>query len=150
MPVGLVEILESGQYYPMYSLLLSLLEPVSIIRLSKTCRRLRRLHCEVWSGIDRLLCRFVEKPLALRGVMRDHRAVISGSFALQFFERVIWKESDLDLFVQKPSEAKALKEHLVRTEGYRRRREASDDATQYDFGAVSPILDNCRHCEASC
>jgi hypothetical protein len=82
--------------------------------------------------------------------MRDHRVVISGSFALQFFERVSWKESDLDLFVQKPSEAKALKEHLVRTEGYRRRREASDDATQYDFGAVSPILDNSRHCEASC
>jgi hypothetical protein len=68
--------------------------------------------------------------------MRDHRAVISGSFALQFFERTCWKESDLDLFVQKPSEAKALEEHLVRTEGYRR-REASDDATQYHFGTVS-------------
>jgi hypothetical protein len=47
------------------------------------------------------------------------------------------------LFVQKPSEAKALKEHLVRTEGYRR-REASVDATQYHFGAVSLILDSCR------
>ena len=144
-----MEILESGQYYPIYSLLLSLLDPVPIIRLSKTCRRLRRLHCEVWSGIDRLLCRFVSKPLALRSVMRDHRVVLSGSVALQFFERRCWKESDLDLFVQKPREAKALKEHLVRTEGYRR-REASDDATQYHFGAVSLILDNCRRCEATC
>jgi hypothetical protein len=149
MAVGLVDVLGSGQYYPIYSLLLSLLDPVSIIRLSKTCRRLRRLHCEVWSGIDRLLLRFVCQPLALREVMRDHRAVISGSVALQFFERTCWKESDLDFFVEKPREAKALKEHLVRTEGYRR-REASDGATQYLFGTVSLILDSCRRCEATC
>jgi hypothetical protein len=144
-----VEILGSGQYYPIYSLLLSLLDSVSIIRLGKMCRRLRRLPCEVWSGIDRLLCRFVSKPLALRSVMRDHRVVISGSVALQFFERTSWKGSDLDLFVQKPSEAKALKEHLVRTEGYRR-REASVDVTHYHFGTVGLILDNCRRCEATC
>jgi len=141
-----VEILGSGQYYPMYSLLLSLLDPVSIIRLSKTCRRLVDLYRDAipreWN-VDRLLGRFVEQPLALRSVMRDHRVVISGSAALQFFERRCWKESDLDVFVQKPSEAKALKEHLVRTEGYRR-REASVDATQYHFGAVSLILDSCR------
>jgi hypothetical protein len=142
MAVGLVDLLEGSQYYPVYSSLVSSLDSLSVIRLSKTCRRLRRLHCDVWSGIDRLLRRFVKKPLALRGVMRDHRAVISGSFALQFFERVSWKESDLDLFVQKPSEAKALKEHLVRKEGYRRRK-APDDASQYLFGTVSLILDSC-------
>ena len=127
MAVSLVDLLDAVVYYPVYQLLLSLLESLSIVRLSKTCRRLALLYRSAirqeWN-VDRLLCRFVEKPLALREVMRDHRAVISGDLALSFFERS--RQTDhMDLFVQKPSEAKALKEHLVRTEGYRVKKDPS-------------------------
>jgi hypothetical protein len=136
MAVSLVDLFDPGRYYPVYELLLSLLESLSIVRLSKTCRRLALLYRSAirqeWN-VDRLLCRFVEKPLALREVMRDHGAVISGSFALQFFSRQCWKESDLDLFVQKSIHALALAEHLVRTEGYRRRR----GGRETPFGTVS-------------
>jgi hypothetical protein len=81
MAVGLVDVLDPVVYYPIYSLLLSLLDSLSIVRLSKTCRRLATLYRSAipreWN-VDRLLLSFVSQPLALREVMRDHRAVISG------------------------------------------------------------------------
>ena len=122
MAVGLVEILDPGRYYPVYSLLLSLLDSLSIIRLRRTCKAfcsgVGDLRSREWN-VDRLLCRFVAKPLALREVMRDHGAVISGSVALQFFERTCWKESDLDLFVVGEDGAVALGQHLETREGYK-------------------------------
>jgi hypothetical protein len=129
-------VLDPVVYYPIYSLLLSRLDSLSIVRLSKTCRRLATLYRSAirreWN-VDRLLLRFVAQPVALRRVMRDHGAVISGSVALQFFERACWKESDLDLFVSKSIHALALAEHLVRSEGYRRRR----GGRETPFGTVS-------------
>jgi hypothetical protein len=127
MAVGLVDLFDPGRYYPVYRSLLSQLDSLSIIRLSKTCRRLATLYRSAipreWS-VDRLLGRFVCQPLALREVMRDHRAVISGELALQFFSRA--RQTDhMDMFVEKPSEAKALKEHLVRNEGYRVKKDPS-------------------------
>lgn len=137
MAVGLVDFLDGSQYYPVYRSLLSQLDSLSIIRLSRTCRGLASLYRGAirteWN-MDRLLRRFVSQPLALREQMRDHRAVIGGSFALQFFERVCWPEDSLDLYVQKPSEAQALEEHLVGSEGYRR-LEAEE---RYQFYGVCP------------
>lgn len=50
--------------------------------------------------------------------MGQHDALISGSFALQFFERVLWKESDLDMFVQQGHGAEAFCRYLCMEEGY--------------------------------
>ena len=136
MAVSLVDLFDPGRYYPVYSLLLSLLDSLSIVRLSKTCRGLALLYRgairQEWS-VDRLLGRFVLQPLALREVMRDHGAVISGDLALSFFERS--RQTDhMDLFVDEGDGAVALCSYLETREGYRR-REASDGATQ--VGRVS-------------
>ncbi|KAI4248161.1 MAG: hypothetical protein LQ352_006006 [Teloschistes flavicans] len=50
--------------------------------------------------------------------MGKHDILISGSFAIQFFERVTWKESDLDLYAEAGSSAEALEKHLREKEGY--------------------------------
>ena len=136
MAVSLVDVLDPGRYYPVYQLLLSMLDSLSIVRLSKTCRGLVELYRgairQEWN-VDRLLCRFVAQPLALREVMRDHRAVISGELALSFFSRQCWPDH-MDLFVDEGDGAVALCSYLETREGYRR-REASDGATQ--VGRVS-------------
>jgi hypothetical protein len=46
--------------------------------------------------------------------MGKHDALISGSIALQFFERVVWRESDLDIYVQYGPKAEAMA-HYVST-----------------------------------
>lgn len=53
-------------------------------------------------------------------------ALISGGVALQFFNRTVWKESDLDLYVHGDANSKlagALGEHILRVERYRRKKE---------------------------
>lgn len=50
--------------------------------------------------------------------MGKHDALISGSFAIQFFERVMWKESDLDIFIGQGPGAEALEDYLCKQEGY--------------------------------
>lgn len=117
MGVGLVDLLDRYQYYPVYEVLCSCLDVVSIIRLSKVCKALRPLQQQLWN-VDRLLKRFVDEPVALRQEMRRHGAVISGGLALQFFARETWEESDLDLFVRRCPEANALGDYFVEREGY--------------------------------
>lgn len=38
--------------------------------------------------------------MGLRQKIADADALISGSFALQFFEGTVWREADLDIYVQ--------------------------------------------------
>lgn len=138
MVLDLVDLLEGSQYYPVYDILCRMLESVSIIRLSKTCRRLATLYRDAipreWS-VDRLLLRFVKEPRALRSEMQKHKAVISGSLALQFFERVTWEGTDLDLFVHGQTGVSALARHLVDREGYRLQEEEAI-GTSYRFSTV--------------
>ena len=55
-------------------------------------------------------------------------ALISGSFAVQYFERVLWEESDMDVFVQRGKSAMELGRYLCTVEGYEsvRVREADE------------------------
>ena len=46
-------------------------------------------------------------------------ALISGSFALQYFEGVRWTEPDLDMFVEDGSDATEMEHYLCKSEGYR-------------------------------
>ena len=45
-------------------------------------------------------------------------AVISGSFAIQFFDRVEFPDSDLDIFIGDGEKADLLGQHLINTEKY--------------------------------
>jgi len=70
-------------------------------------------------NVDRGLNRFVQDPKGLRSQMGIHNALISGSFVVQFFDRVVWKEADLDVFVEGDFGASAMELYLCSKEGYR-------------------------------
>ncbi len=50
--------------------------------------------------------------------MCEYDALISGTFVLQYFERVLWEESDLDIFIKQGDGADASGRYLVKEEGY--------------------------------
>ena len=51
--------------------------------------------------------------------MGRNNAIVSGSVALQFFERVVWKDSDLDIFIRHGENAEAFEKYLTEEEGYK-------------------------------
>ena len=113
-----------------------------IFRLTRTCKSLRYLYRslkETQWNVDRRLRRFVREPVALRSEMGRHDAVISGSFATQFFDRVLWSSSDLDIFAQQGSSAEAMSNYLQLQEHYKmvRQRTQYPDETHREFCEVS-------------
>ncbi|KAI0722521.1 hypothetical protein C8Q76DRAFT_645374 [Earliella scabrosa] len=91
----------------------SRLPPSALLRLSRTCRTAYSavsIYTRAAYNIDRLLSRFFPSSLALhphlhararafRSLQARTGTLVSGSVALQFFDRVVWHESDLDLYV---------------------------------------------------
>lgn len=51
-------------------------------------------------NVDRGLYRFVQDPKRLRSQMGIHNTLISGSFVVPIFERLVWKDADLDVFFE--------------------------------------------------
>ena len=65
--------------------------------------------------------------------MGKYGALISGSFAIQFFERVVWEESDLDIFVEEGLDASNFEQYLCEKEGYHlTRKQSSGDEEVYE------------------
>lgn len=108
--------------YPIFDRICSFLAIDSIIALTRTCRALSGLYQSLiplqWN-VDRHLSRFVRDPQLFRSQMAIRNALVSGSLAVQFFERVVWKESDLDIFIQEGKDAKAFGKYLTEKEGYK-------------------------------
>ena len=68
-------------------------------------------------NIDKYLHRFVSDPKKFRSQLGAYDALVSGSLALQFFERVVWPDSDLDVFINVKN-VEAFSRYLVTEEGY--------------------------------
>jgi hypothetical protein len=75
--------------------------PASLIDIGRTCRLARSatssFHRRAFN-INRHLSRFVSDPLSFRSLQARTATLISGSNALQFFDRTFYPESDLDLY----------------------------------------------------
>lgn len=67
--------------------------------------------------------------------MARTNALISGSFALQFFDRVHWPASDLDINVRQGSDI--LESYLCRIEGYT--LQISTDGDKYNVIGVDKV-----------
>lgn len=106
-----------GEHYPIYTELASLLDLKDILRLMATCSELRKTLGVTFWGIDKSLQRYFHDPYGFRYILARYDAIISGSFVLQFFERVRWSNPDLDIFVQSSNFAE-LEQHLRDREGY--------------------------------
>lgn len=76
--------------------------PMHIFRMRRTCRTAKRAVDDYISrvyNIERQLSRFFSDPVSFRQLQLETGVVISGSMALQFLDRTVYKESDLDLYV---------------------------------------------------
>ncbi|MCJ1309699.1 hypothetical protein MMC25_003359 [Agyrium rufum] len=90
-------------YYLILSEVCQCLPIGDIISLSRTSKALSHIYqslLQTQFQIDPQLRRFFDDPTAFRSRLAKHNALISGSFALQFFERAVWTDSDLDLFFE--------------------------------------------------
>lgn len=90
--------------------------------MTRTCRASSHLYyslisLQLWN-IDRDLQRFVREPRRFREQLGKCDGLISGSFALQFFEREYWEGSDLDIYVEEGKGGLGLGRYLVYVEGY--------------------------------
>jgi hypothetical protein len=109
------------QCYPIFDTICAHLEPNDILYLRLTTKQLspffETLFRTQWN-INRQLLRFIKDPISFRSQLAEHDALISGSFALQFFERRIWRDSDLDVYVEELKSPDALGDYLIENEGY--------------------------------
>jgi hypothetical protein len=109
---------------PVFDTLCTYLEPQDLLAIRRTTKELGALYssiCESQFNVNRLLKRFVADPVALRSKLATHDALISGSVALQLFERVVWSDSDLDIYIEYKSNniaSLALHDHFTMFEGY--------------------------------
>ena len=86
----------------LFDLVFSSESPANIIRYSQTCRDAKDAadkYLKRTFDIDKKLCSFFQHPTGFRALQRRTGMLISGSFALQFFDRTTYPNSDLDLYV---------------------------------------------------
>jgi hypothetical protein len=107
--------------YPIRETLCLSLPIQSIVSVSRTCKQLSQVYKDllrIQLNIDMKLSRFVSRPRALRAQLRETHAIISGSFAVQFFDRDTYPDSDLDIYVERGDQSPGLVEYLTMVEGY--------------------------------
>ncbi|MCJ1371710.1 hypothetical protein MMC20_002929 [Loxospora ochrophaea] len=108
------------QHYPIFDQICSYLHPADIFALQRSCKKLSNVYNVLlrtqWN-VDRGLRRFVKDPRRLRSLLGEHDALLSGSVALQFFERTTWPECEMKVFVEKGAKTEAFHTYL-REEGY--------------------------------
>lgn len=113
-----------------------------IVSLSRTCRGLSGIYHEMmprqWD-VDSLLTRFVARPRDLRQQIGLAEALITGSFALEFFERPCWEAGNLDVVVKDELGVDRLCEYLTTFEDYAVLDELDDHHLQTVFRHVNRV-----------
>ncbi|EKM58749.1 uncharacterized protein PHACADRAFT_248812 [Phanerochaete carnosa HHB-10118-sp] len=104
----------------LYDLILWFSTPSALMRLSRTCHAAHaavRSHITRSFNINAHLSHFFTSPLAFRSLQARTSALISGSSALQFLDRVHYPEADLDIYCAYEARAE-LGWWLIQHEGY--------------------------------
>ena len=117
----LYQLLQIDVFFPITSRICDFLSILDIVYLSRTCKGLRSLYQSLiphkWD-IDRILQPFIDDPKAFRSQLGENDALVSGSLALQFFERRSWDEDGIEIFVEEGSMGDSMVEYLQSREGY--------------------------------
>jgi hypothetical protein len=106
--------------YPIYNEIFTHLSAASVVRFGRINRVARLATSDYLQSalhINRFLARFFKDPLGFRSLQARTGLLISGSAALQFFDRSYWPESDLDLYAA-PRTALQIGNWLMDEEGY--------------------------------
>lgn len=133
---------------PIYDSLQECMPPDTAILLSRTCKQLYNAYTRQWTvgkwSINSRLAKLVDNPNVLRWNMAHYNALISGSFAMQFFDRLTWEASDLDIFVETGDAVDALDCYLQVFDKYK--LESAQDAEnmdEYAMRGLVQVLPNC-------
>ncbi|KAF7910244.1 uncharacterized protein EAE98_012199 [Botrytis deweyae] len=135
--------------YPIFDNICTHLDPNEILLLRATTKQLSPLFESLFKtqwNVNLQLKRFIEDPITFRSKLATYNALISGSFALQFFERRFWQESDLDIYVNGSDDSEShdrLDEYLVNSEGYKLQPAKEDEGNDLHAyaGHLSDILE---------
>jgi hypothetical protein len=103
---------------------------VDIVYFALTCRLAQRAVARYRSFVFNINCRlsrFFSDPLAFRSLQAETYTLISGSFALQFFDRSDYPEADLDLYTH-PGFSRSVGKWLIH-EGYEFQPTPTQDAS---------------------
>ncbi|KAE9970418.1 hypothetical protein BLS_002678 [Venturia inaequalis] len=128
-----------GPYWTIFDRISSFLPIGDIHVLRRTCRAVQPIYDELvksqWS-VDARLKRFFKDPLKFREVVGRCDALISGDFALEYFERVSWKDSSCDIYVN-VNRSKELKQHII-AEGYKLESTTQVGLEDWDSAVEAP------------
>ena len=83
-------------------LILSFSSPASMLRLARVNRTMYfaiRSYMLHRYNINNHLSRFFPDPIAFRSLQARTASLVSGSNALQFFDRTFYEEADMDIYV---------------------------------------------------
>ena len=128
---------------PIYDNLFSYVEPCALTRMSSVSGDVRIAVKDFERrayNVNKHLARFFSDPLSFRSLMAKTRMVISGSFALQFFDRTRYPGSDLDLYAYRDDGVHEIGKFLL-AEGYVFQRSWSQEWDDF-HQEVDRILDD--------
>ncbi|KAH7356850.1 hypothetical protein BKA65DRAFT_495597 [Rhexocercosporidium sp. MPI-PUGE-AT-0058] len=140
LPRNIPTLLDVLGQYGIFDTLCRRLDTATLLSLRLVAKRLAdhfTAHAKERWNVNRRLKNFVRNPQGLRAVLARYNALISGSFVIQFFDDTFWKESDLDIYVERESAA-AFGTYLCQNEGYRFDRH-STEVNEYDFLGFSQV-----------
>lgn len=128
--------------YPIRRHLMQYLDTRDILKLYRTSWAIRLdIKANEWN-VNHRLARFFKDPTAFRSHLGRANALISGSFALQFFERVTWPESDLDIMIRDGDGLEEMDRYLTESEGYTM---VLGPSSTSDIGVESEIIEDQGH-----
>ena len=103
-----------------YDRINSMIPPCGSIMLSQTCHAANNARASLTGhafNINHYLRHFFQNPLEFGTIQAETGTIISGSSALQFFDREIFEDSDLDLYLH-PGHLERIGAWLMKSKGY--------------------------------
>jgi hypothetical protein len=105
---------------PVYDILFACLSPRSLVQLALTCRAayfaVAGFKARAFN-VNRHFSRYFTDPIAFRSLQARTNTLVSGSNALQFFDKTFYPEADLDLYTH-PGHSFEIAQFLVEAQGY--------------------------------
>lgn len=101
-------LLDQSQYWTVFESVYKHLDARDVVMLSRTCKDLSTFYSDLiprkWN-IDQRLSQFVADQKSFRSELGQTEALISESFAIQFFMQLRWPDASLDIFVKEGENA---------------------------------------------
>lgn len=129
-------------HYPVFSALCNCLSIAEIVSLTQTCKKFSDLYqylLPIQWDVDKALRHYVDDPQGFRSQMARSDALISGTFAAQFFERVFWDRDPMDLLVQEGLGCELFSKYLSEVADYSEVTFQEDDTGIYEVDYIGKV-----------